>query len=628
MKPRRRNDARAKVLRGDSGRADVATRSNVSAPAEPAGGIRSRRPWWRVAIGVLVLVSIACGAALGWSWYTLPERVRAALPERPAIAEWPESFGRRLDEAEQLARVRATALDGVADLGALYHANGFIPEAEACWRILVGEEPKQARWRYLLADAMRAASDYEAMESLWREVVERAPDYAPAWLHLGKHLFKTGRTREAEAAFRTRLRLVPDDPDALLGLARISLQDGQRAEARAQIEKTAREHPQFAAAHNLLAELLAADGDEAGATRHRQLARVGLAYSEPADPWLDELVAHCFDTERLRVLATIEHYAQRSERAVALMERAAGLKPHDPAGYAALGDLYVKLGDGDRARAALETSLRLSGAVKGAIMVHVNLSHAYRQLKQPERALEVVRSGLEAHPGAFELHDELGVVLGELGRLDEAVDAFARAVSHNPGDANANYNLALACLRLGRRAEAVEALERSLTLKPAFAPSLALLGRMALEEGRLAEAEPLLRALYAAAPERLDARHLLANWELAVGTAAEKSGDPGRAERHYRAGVLVDEDNVELQARLGALLLVEGRVDRAVVPLEAFRRLEPTNPQAALFLGQAYARLGRIAQARQLLEAGVLEAERAGHTPTAEHCREILRHLR
>jgi len=586
---------------------------------------------WRWLVVCLACAGLGLGLVQVWRWQALPARVEAALPSEPSLAGWPPELGGRVASARAKAGARGSALDGAAELGRLYHANGFAAEAEACWRFLHGEQPGEARWAHLLADLRRAASDYDVMESLLREVVRLDPDYAPAWLQLAGHLFKTGRHDEAEQAYTRRLVLVPGDPYARLGMARVALQGGRADAARRTIEEVVKDHPRFAPAQNLLAELLAAAGDEAGAARHRQLGNIAIRYFEPEDPWVDELTDWCFDAKRLRVRATIEFQIERGDRGVGLMERAARLTPEDPDGFAALGDLFIKLGEAERARTALEECLRLSaqpGAKAPPVMVFVNLSHAFRLLKQPADALRVLQRARELHPQAFELYDEFGIVLGDLGRLDEAVGAFRTAIAKNPGDPNSNFNLAVVLLGLNRRAEAYEALRQSLTLKPTFPQSLSLLGRLELEDARMEDAERHLRLLFEAYPHVAESRRMLAQWELLTGRAAEARKDGAAAERHYRAGVALDADNAELQAGLGVLLLIRGRVDEAVAPLEAYRRLQPGQAQAALFLGQAYARLGRHAEARAVLTEGATLADRAGNTATADFCREILRQLR
>ena len=602
----------------------------VVVPAGTPPQARRRRLWRWLAVFV-ACAGLGLGADRAWRWYSLPARVEAARPIASVPAGWPPEFGARVAAAQAQAGSRGGAIVGMAELGRLYHANGFLAEAGACWAFLRAEQPRVARWAHLLADVRRAASDYEAMEAQLRDVVGLAPDYAPAWLQLGNYCFKTGRFDEARHAFVRRLELIPGDAHAQLGLARIVLQGGDRVGARGMIEAVVRDHPRFAPAQNLLAELLAAAGDEAGAARHRQLGMVAIRFFEADDPWRDELVGWCYDAERLRMLATVEFQIERGDRGVALMERAARLAPEDPDGYAALGDLLIKLDQPGPARAALEESLRLAARGvdrKPPVMVFVNLSHALRLLKQPEAALRVLEQGRAYHEQAFELFDELGMVLGDLGRLDESIAAFRAAVAQSPGDPNANFNLAVALLGQGRRAEAYVALEQSLTLKPTFPRSLSMLGRLELEDGRMAEAERHLRTLHEAYPQLAEARWMLGQWELMTGRAAEARRDEAAAERHFRAGVSLDPDNPELQASLGVMLLLRGQVAQALEHLEAYRRLEPGNPQTALFLGQAYAQLGRTQQARVVLTEGAEQAERAGNSSTAAYCREILSQLR
>jgi HemY protein len=600
-------------------------------PAQPAATPRRRRRAWRWLAILAACAGLGLGAAQAWRWYSLPARVEVALPDAPAVAGWPPVLGERLAAARERAATRAGALEGVAELGRLYHANGFSAEGEACWRFLRREQPGEARWAHLLADLRRAAGDYDEMEALLREVVDLASDYSPAWLQLGNHLFKTGRFEEAERAFARRLALAPGDPYARLGLARIAIQGGRQADAQRSIESLVKDQPRFAPAQNLLAELLAAAGDETGAARHRHLGYLAIRYFEPDDPWLNELTEWCFDAKRLRVLATIEYQIERGDQGVALMERAARLTPSDPDGYATLGDLFIKLGQAANARDALRECLRLAAAPdakKPAVMVFVNLSHAYRLLKQPADALRVLEQARAQHPQAFELFDELGIVLGELGRPEESIAAFRVAIEKNPGDPNANFNLAVALLGVDRRDEAYQALHQSLTLKPTFPQSLSLLGRLELEDGRMVDAEKHLRLLYASYPNVAEARHMLGQWELITARAAEARKDWAAAVQHYRAGVSVDPDNPELQAGLGVMLLVHGPVAEAVAPLEAYRRLQPGNAQASLFLGQAYARLGRITEARAVLAEGAAQADKAGNAATAAFCREILSQLK
>ena len=90
-------------------------------------------------------------------------------------------------------------LDGVAELGRLYHVNGYNQEAERFWRVLHQAQPQEARWCYCLGDLRRTANDDAGTASFLEQTLKLAPDYAPALLRLAELEFKIG---ELDAAGR------------------------------------------------------------------------------------------------------------------------------------------------------------------------------------------------------------------------------------------------------------------------------------------------------------------------------------------------------------------------------------------------------------------------------------------
>jgi tetratricopeptide (TPR) repeat protein len=576
---------------------------------------------------VLVLASVGTFVALTWHRHNLVARVQAGLPALPDLTGKPRELGESLLKAQAKTKSREEMLEGVAELGRLYQANSYHPEAEACWRLLRAEQPWEARWCYYLADLRREAGDYTEMAALIARTTELAPDYAPAWLHLAELQFKTGRVEDAERNYQRRLALLPGDRYARLGLTRIALQQGRRDQARDLIDRLVKDAPEFPTAHNLYAEMLLADGDAAKASRERWLGRETGRFREAEDPWLDGLQDWCYDFARLCVLGSIESQTGHRDRARSLFERAIQVKPADPAGYELLGSMDLRAGDAAKARDTLERALLRLKPSKPTVMLYIDLAHAYRVLKQPAEAVRVARQGLEQLGDQFELYDALGVALGDLGQHEEAIEALRAAVARNPGDANSNYNLAVALLRVRRLDEAMIALQRSLALRPTFPETLALLAQIEMDSGRWESAGRYLHPLYTSHPEMPQARQLMAFWHLLAGMDAEKKKDFVTAERHYRDGLTILPNHAELQARLGTLCLIQGHFAEAVAPLEAYHRLQPDNPQASLFLGQAYAATGRRDEARRILTEGALLAERNGNTTTAQHCREILQQL-
>lgn len=573
-----------------------------------------------VALGSLAVIAVA---VLGWRWLhpDLAMRARAVLPTKVDLTGKPAVLVERLARAQAGATSSGDVLASVTELGRLYHANAYYRDATECWRFLQTEQPKEARWPYYLADLQRVASDYPAMAELLIRTTELAPDYAPAWLLLAGLQFKTGQLEDAERNYQKRLQLVPGDPYARLWLARIALQRDQKAEARRLIEQLVKDTPDFSSGHNLYSEMLAADGDAAGASRQRLLGRDTGRFREAEDPWLDELMGSCFDFEQLCAKGALEYQTGHSDLAKTYYERAIQLRPDQITGYTLLASLHLKLREPAKAREILEASQSRLKHAKLSLEFYFYLSQAYQDLKQPSEVVRVAQDGLRQLGDNLELYSLLGSALGDLGRADEALVAFRRALAINPNATNPNYNMALVLLKLGRRDDAIVAAKRSLILQPTFPDALALLGSLEMEAGNLQAAEGYLRPLIESHPE------IMASSRLRAGAAAEAKHDPAAAERHYREGVALDPKHAELQVSLGMLYLVQGRLAEAREPFEAYHRLQPKNPQSCLLLGQIYAMTGRAEEARRLLTEGAELADKAGNRVTADNCREILRGL-
>ena len=584
---------------------------------------RSKTAW--LVLGVL---GVLVGVVGTWTWreHALATSVKTTLPTRPDFAGKPMILGELLAQAGNKAESSKTRLEGMAELGRLYHANGFIAEAEACWQWLRSEQPREARWSYYLADSRRAKSDQPGMTAFLRETLDLAPDYAPARLQLANLQFKSGEPAEAQHNYRLRLEALPQDPYARLGLARLALQAGQKDEAVAVLELLLKDTPHFSTAHNLYAELLAAAGDDPGARKHRWLGRETLRYREAEDPWLDELLAWCYDYERLCVLGTIELQTEQHDRAHAYFERAIGIDAGRSDAHELLASVYLKRGDARGARDLLERALpRLTG--KNASGIFTSLSLAYRLLHQPDEAIRIARLGLEQAGRQPELLDALGLSLADAGRHVEAIEAWQAALAQDPGDAAMNYQLARTYLALRRLDDALAALDRSLTLQPSYLPTLLLRGEIELQANHLDLAERYLRPAFDSHPEEPQARRLLAEWHLRSGTAAESKNDSTAAERHYRDGVTLDENHPELLVRLGLFYLGHDRPADAVAPLTSYHARQPESAPGCLFLGQAYAATHQRDQARAILNKGIQLAERSGNTKTAQHCRRLLQRL-
>ncbi len=183
------------------------------------------------------------------------------------------------------------------------------------------EKPAAAEYYLQLGDAAKDPAMYEealrrepgsiaAMERLammrpsveaWKRVIDRAPDEAAAWTHLGAAYLAEGRREEAVAALQKAVRLDPDlveaynalaaasrdsaemlraaseairirpnDPEARYNAALALSKMRRFAEARVQLEALLRLDPDRAEGRRLLGNVLGASGDLNGAVAQFQ----------------------------------------------------------------------------------------------------------------------------------------------------------------------------------------------------------------------------------------------------------------------------------------------------------------------------------------------------------------------
>jgi predicted O-linked N-acetylglucosamine transferase (SPINDLY family) len=251
-----------------------------------------------------------------------------------------------------------------------------------------------------------------------------------------------------------------------------------------------------------------------------------------------------------------------------------------------------------------------------------------------------LRERILAQPTSGMHWQQLAALLAQTGRHGEAADAFARAVENGGSAQSLALPWALSLSNTGRHAEAVAVLQPAQERKPKDFVLANTLGVLLKRAGRLDEAVPLLELARKLDPRSVSPCQNLGNTQelrgdFAAAAAAFAAGlklDPrngelwrlhGRALRalndmdgalaSFEKAFALDPRNREIGTTLIGLLLERGENERALGVVQKLRIALPDDPMAEVMEGRILLRQGRVAEARERLEAVI--ARRPGDRP-------------
>ena len=436
----------------------------------------------------------------------------ADLPAPPDTSRLPAAIGAHLRERHAAAEDAPQSAAAVGPLCLAYHADMFFDHADRCYAQVAALEPQEWRWVYYRALIRADRGGGADLVPQLRQVVERAPDFGPAWLRLGDAEFKAGRYDAAADAWRRAAELADPEPSfdrpvhavetplrlyARLGLARIALTRGDAEQARAILESLTAVAPGFGAAHRLLGDSYRTLGRQADAERAIYRASRRPPFTPYADPMMDVLVRDTRNTTFLLRVASEADLSINSAWAEYLTRRALEFEPDNP-------EVVVKLArilrTAERNEEALPLFQRYQQLVPDDLQALAHLGSCLSALGRFEEAESYLRraaAGLDDPT----THYNLGVLLAMTGRVDEAIAEYERALARDAQYSDARLNLAAARARRGDVAGAARELTTVVAADPENPLARTNLGLIRLQQGRTQEGVRELEEALRLAPE-------------------------------------------------------------------------------------------------------------------------------
>lgn len=543
----------------------------------------------------------ACAASLA-SAAGVDLRGTPAQPSLPADAHY-ASLPAQFEQALQAARAQAAAQGNdpgeVRKLARLYQANRLFAEARACYRV-IGESAAglTARDHYYLADLAQNENDLAGAQKELRVVLQTEPGYLPARLTLAEALFKSGREDEAEKEYSAVLAIEANQPQASVGLARIELQRGHDDAAVARLEELMAGHPDATAGAALFAQVLERRGET-----DRAIAMVQWSQQKPgpapADPWLQALLADCYDIQRLSL--TFEEYFKtgKMDEALPLLDRLAVLDPEGP---------ITKMFSGFSHAKALQhiTAVReyYEALAKGgdAEKICPYLVKSLLALGKGSEAAKLLADYYEKMPDSMPIIKAYADVAVQLGDDKLARVLLAKVLQKEPYLQFQNMSLAKILWTAGERDEAVKCLQRVATMYVDDVASRALLGEYYLGKADpVAAIGPLEQASGYAAPKtpaRARLTEMLGSAYLQAGNGAAEKGHLAGAVDYFEKLIrLAPADPTGYAGKADACVRLK-QFRRAAEALQKLAALQPDNPTIYLSLGDVCYQDGATDQAK------------------------------
>jgi len=257
------------------------------------------------------------------------------------------------------------------------------------------------------------AGDFDAAETLYRDLLAVTPAHPGSLSNLGVLLSRRGELEEAIRYYNAALAVNPNQLDAHYNLGNVYRKVGRLAEAVSSYQNALSLQPSNPRVMLNLGLALADLGDMAAATDlYRRAIHRDAGFSEAYNLLGDALF-------RMNLV----------EESIGVFRQFIAQVPDDPRGHHNLGLALAAHGEGEAALPELEQALKL-------------------------------------RPDYAEAHNSYAVALDAVGRVDEAVSHYRKATTLKANIPDAWSNLGISLTEQGRTRESLEAIQKSLEFRP------------------------------------------------------------------------------------------------------------------------------------------------------------------
>lgn len=388
----------------------------------------------------------------------------------------------------------ALNLDMQRQQGYFYLRAGEPKKARDRFKALLSADPRDERSLFLLAESLGALDEHEEADTLYRRLLEKAPNDPELLVSFGLSQIGQAKYDDAARTFETLLT-IPKIPENITVLAKTQL---------AMIDHQKKEYD----------------------SAFRRASELLVLRDRP-------------NMQAINIAVDVLRRQKKFKEAVDLLQPLVKQFAADPTLHARFVEFLMRSGDVAQARAVAEIQVRKGRKSASAI------AEAYVQAEAFKDAVEVLEASSKANPDDTDVMFQLGSTFERAGRIADAEKVFlallARLPDHNPTLNYLGYMWADQGINLER---ATQMLLKAVSSEPRNAAFVDSLGWAYFRQGKLELAEQYLK----------DAARLLPNDPTVqehLGDLFARQRNYGRALETYSNALRLDpEDEAKLRSKI------------------------------------------------------------------------------
>lgn len=460
------------------------------------------------------------------------------------------------------------------------------------------------------------AGNNQAAISLFKEALEKDPNYLDARLQLGLAYFKLNKLDFAEKELEKAYRQDPANRDVSLRLAQIYMKTDRVEKAMGELIRLEASSSDDVEVQVALAEGYAHQRDILASENYYRKAllvkpadldaRLGLARllfdssRDDAGTQLLQSVIAENPREAAPYYLQLQVALEKGDRDVAIsaLRQIREIDPQDMNAAYMLALVYLEGDDTDAARKTATEIRSLLADHPAALRIEALADYAqgnyaqaiiglqkstammqdlagnyysgltYYQLEQYEQALSSFQKALDLAPDQDQPRLMLAQTFLKQGRVEDCIRAAREVLGKHPRSAMAHNVLSSAYVVQGKYDQAMIHLDKAIELEPELAQAQVKKGLFNLSAGKLKQGEVNLQHAVAAAPDALNTRMLLANYYLKVKNYP-------LALKTMQEGLDNSPGSAILHNNMAAIYLAQKKTADALASLEKAKALKP-----------------------------------------------------